>query len=55
MVYNNPRKARRRWGIIEGVMAKTGATVRDRGIMYKGVKQSVILYTSESWVVTGLC
>ena len=27
--------------------------MRAQGAMYKGVAQSVILYTSESWLVTG--
>ena len=35
------------------VVSKTGATVRARGILYKSVLQSVLLYGSESWVVTG--
>ena len=35
------------------VMAKTGATVRSRGMMYKAVSQSVILYGSEIWVKKG--
>ena len=30
-----------------------GATVRDRGEMYKAVAQLVLLYGSDSWVVTG--
>ena len=32
---------------------KTGATVRDCRIMYKAVAQSLLLYGSGSWVVTG--
>ena len=39
--------------MIARVLVKTGATVRARGVMYKEVAQSVILYGSESWVVTG--
>ena len=30
-----------------------GATVWDLGVMYKAVAQSVLLYGSEIWVVTG--
>ena len=52
-VYQNLRKARRRWVMIARVMAKTGATVRKWGMMYKAATQSVLLYGSESWVVTG--
>ena len=38
--------------MIVGVMVKTGATVQARGVMYKAVEQSVLLYISESWEVT---
>ena len=31
----------------------TGETVRDQGEMYKAVDQSVLLYGSKIWVVTG--
>ena len=30
-----------------------GATVQARGAMYKAVAQSVLLYSSKSWVVSG--
>ena len=52
-MYQNLRKAQRRWGMITRAMAKTGATVRDQGMIYKAVDQSLLLYGSESWVVTG--
>ena len=55
VVYQNLRKAWRRWVMIVQVLAKRGATVRPRGIMYKAVTQLVILYVSESWVVMGRC
>ena len=35
------------------VLAKMVATVRGRGMMYKVMVKLVILYGSESWVVTG--
>ena len=35
------------------VIERMGATVRDHGMMYKAVAQLVLLYGSESWVVTG--
>ena len=35
------------------VMDKTVETVRSQGMMYKVVSQSVLLYDSERWVVTG--
>ena len=49
----NLREAQRRWGVIVRVLEKVGATVQAFGMMYKAVAQSVLLYISESWVVTG--
>ena len=40
--------------MIVRVFGKTVATVRARGMMYKAVAKLVILYGSESWVVTGV-
>ena len=39
--------------MIVRVLERTGATMWDRGEMYKAVVQSVQLYGSERWVVTG--
>ena len=39
--------------MITRVLAKKGATVRDCGMMYQAVDQSVLLYVSEICVVTG--
>ena len=39
--------------MIARVLSKTKATVWSRGMMYKAVDQSVLLYGSESWVVMG--
>ena len=39
--------------MIARVSAKTGSTARSRGMLYKAVAQLVLLYGSESWVVTG--
>ena len=39
--------------MVERVLERTGETVRARGAMYKAVAQSVLLYGSKSWVVTG--
>ena len=52
-MYQNLREAWRQWGIILRVLAKTGATVRAQGMMYKGVTHSVLLYCSDIWVATG--
>ena len=35
------------------VLKMMGATMRDRGAMYKAVSQSVLLYCRKSWVVIG--
>ena len=53
VVYLNLRKAWRWWGMIERILERTGATVRSRGAMYKAVAQSVLLYGSKRWVLTG--
>ena len=39
--------------MIMRVLAKMGATVWARGMMYKSLAQSVLLYGSDIWVVTG--
>ena len=39
--------------MIERVLAKAVATVRSRGLMYKAMAQSVLLYGSDIWVVMG--
>ena len=52
-VYHNLRKAWRWCGMIVRVLEKKVATVRAQGMMYKSVDQLVLLYVSESWVVTG--
>ena len=38
--------------MIKRVLEKTGATVQARGIIYKAMSQSVLLYGRKSWVVT---
>ena len=52
-VYLNLRKDRMRWGMIGRVLERTVVTVQARGEIYKAVDQSVLLYGSKSWVVTG--
>ena len=39
--------------MVARVPEKTGATVLAWGVMYKEVVQSVLLYGSDGWVVTG--
>ena len=52
-VYQNPRKAPGRWGMIARVLVNKGPTVRFRGMMYNVVAQLVLLYGIDIWVVTG--
>ena len=52
-LYQNLRNVQRRWEVVGKVVSKTGSTVQDRGVLCKSVVQLVLLYGSESWVVTG--
>ena len=52
-VYLNLCKYWRRWGMISRVLERMGASVRAWGEIYKAVAQSVLLYGSNIWVVTG--
>ena len=47
-LFQNLKKLRRGWGMIERVLTKTGSTMWDRGMMYKAVEQSVLMYDSDS-------
>ena len=40
-------------GVISKFLLKTGAMVRDLGLLYKPVAQTVLIYEINSWVVTG--
>ena len=51
-LYQNLKKAQMRWGMVLGVLVKTGGTVRSRAIIYKGVVQVVLIYGREIWVIT---
>ncbi len=48
----NINKARQRWGQVSRILAREGATARTMGYFYKAVVQAVLLYASESWVLT---
>ena len=52
-VYQNQKKLWRRWGVITSVLEKMVATMWACGMMYNAVAQSVLLYSSDSWVVEG--
>ena len=43
-VYHNLRKDRQRCGVISKVLAKTEVTVQARGIIFKAVVHTVLLY-----------
>ena len=51
-IYRNLSKARSRWARVSRVLAREGADAKIAGMFYKAVVQSVLLYGSESWVVT---
>jgi hypothetical protein len=45
-------KARQRWDRISRVLTREGATPRVSAMFYKAVIQTVLLYGSETWVLT---
>ena len=52
VVYLNLQKSCRMWGMVPRVIERTRSTFQSRVEMHKAVVQSVILYGSESLVVT---
>jgi len=46
-------RARARWGRIAKILTIDGASPRVMGYFYKAIIQTVILYGSESWTLTG--
>ena len=51
-VMENLRKARMKWGRISRILSTDGANPRAMASFYKAIVQSVLLYGSESWVIT---
>jgi Reverse transcriptase (RNA-dependent DNA polymerase)/Ulp1 protease family, C-terminal catalytic domain len=51
-VHKNLLKARSKWALISRPLIKTGVSPRYIGYFYKSIVQSVLLYGSESWVLT---
>ena len=51
-MYINTRNEKRQWELMAKVLTKTVATVLEQAMMYKVVFQMVLLYRSESWVLT---
>ena len=52
--YHNLRKDRRQRGMILKVLMNMGSMVRECGMMYRVLEQTVILCGSDIWVVKGL-
>ena len=40
--------------MVTKVLTKTGVLIRSQGTMYKAVVQTVLLYRSKGWVLTGV-
>jgi hypothetical protein len=51
-VMENLKKARMKWGRISRILSKDGANPKAMASFYKAIVQSVLLYGSESWVLT---
>jgi hypothetical protein len=51
-VEQNLRKARQKWGRISRILSKESAKPRVMASFYKAIVQSVLLYGSESWVIS---
>ena len=51
-VAGNLAKARKSWGRLQGILRREGATPRILGNFFKAVLQQVLLFGSETWVVT---
>ena len=52
-LYINLKKEKWWWRMMENFLVKAVATVRSRAMMYKSVLQTILIYESRSWVVTG--
>ena len=48
----NIKKARGRWRQVAQILAREGATTGTMAYFYKAIVQAVLLYGSESWVLT---
>eukprot|EP00978_Attheya_sp_CCMP212_P011353 scaffold28024_cov58-Attheya_sp.AAC.1 len=51
-VHEHLCKARKSWARISHILARGGVTPRVPGMFYKAVVQSILLFGSETWVVT---
>jgi hypothetical protein len=53
VAYWNLKKAKQRWATISRVLARESASPRVSALFYKAVIQTVLLYGSETWVISG--
>jgi hypothetical protein len=51
-VFKNLKKAKKKWAWLSRPLVRAGADPKTVGQFYKAVVQAVLLYGSESWVVT---
>ena len=51
-VSRNLKKARQKWSMARRILARQGADARISGNLYIAVVQSILLYGSETWVLT---
>ena len=51
-VVANLRKARRKWTRMSRILGQADADARTSGTFFKVVVQSILLFSSETWVVT---
>ena len=51
-VAGNLGKARKSWGILQGILSREGATKRVSGNFFKAVVQQMLLFGAETWVVS---
>ena len=51
-LYSNLKKARQKWARLSCLLAREGASPRVSSMFYKAIIQSVLLYGSETWVIS---
>ncbi len=51
-MFRNLKKAKMKWGQICRPLIKTGVRMRMVGLFYKAIVQAILLYGSETWVIT---
>jgi len=51
-LYHNLAKARKRWGMLSRLLRREGCRPKVAAMFYKATVQAVLLYGSETWVIT---